>query len=52
MNDRCDYAQDRFDTITDHGRELIANVAAMKKAISDEEAHWAETHGANAASNS
>ncbi len=38
--ERNDFAQDRFDTITNHGLESIPNQQAMAQAIADEEAHW------------
>lgn len=37
---RCSYAQQRFDAITDHGRDPIANDVAMARAIAEEESHW------------
>jgi hypothetical protein len=37
---RCSFAQERFDVITDHGREPIATEVAMARAIAEEEAHW------------
>lgn len=40
IGDRSVFAQDRFDTITNHGREPISNQEAMARAISDEEKHW------------
>jgi hypothetical protein len=40
-NERCEFAQDQFDTITDHGREPITNEDAMRQAIAAEERHWA-----------
>lgn len=39
--DRCEYAQARFDEVTDHGREPIGNGEAMTRALADENAHWA-----------
>ena len=37
---RCEFAQVRFDAITDHGRNPIKNPVAMTQAIAEEEAHW------------
>jgi hypothetical protein len=37
---RCEVAQKRFDEITDHGRDPIANDVAMQRAIADEQAEW------------
>jgi hypothetical protein len=42
VEDRCGFAQNRFDEITDHGRLDIANEVAMRRAIADEEATWAK----------
>lgn len=38
---RCAFAQERFDAITDHGRDPIDNATAMARALADEAAHWA-----------
>lgn len=38
--ERCALAEEEFDTITDHGREPIANAEAMKAALAAEEKHW------------
>ena len=40
--ERCDFAQVRFDEITDNGRLEIANEIAQQRAIADEEANWAK----------
>ena len=37
---RSESAQDRFDAITDHGRNKIANTAAMAQAIREETRQW------------
>ena len=39
IGDRSEFAQDRFDTITNHGREPISNEEAMARAIADEAEH-------------
>lgn len=39
---RCIFAQDRFDTITDHSRNLIPEADAMAEALNDEETHHAK----------
>ena len=38
--DRCKFAQNRFDTINQHGQIPIENSVAMARAIAEEEAHW------------
>lgn len=38
---RCQYAQDRFDVITDHGRNSVDNRTGMRQALAEEAAHWA-----------
>jgi hypothetical protein len=37
---RSEFAQARFDAITDHGRNSIKNPMAMSRAIAEEETHW------------
>lgn len=37
---RSEFAQDRFDAITDHGRNGITNTDAMAQSIREEIAHW------------
>ena len=39
-NQRCEFAQDRFDAITDHGRNAITNADAMAQALREEAEHW------------
>lgn len=41
LSERCSYAQQRFDAITDHGRNAIANEDARAQALAEESAHWA-----------
>lgn len=41
-HDRCQFAQARFDEITDHGRAPVTNEEAMARAIADEETNWRE----------
>jgi len=38
---RAEFAEDRFDAITDHGRAKITNEAAMAQALKEEAEHWA-----------
>lgn|GEM_PF-1018957 len=48
---RCNFAQDRFDAITDHSRNPIPERDAEAQALQEEEAHYAEeVHGAKIAS--
>jgi len=42
---RCEYAQTRFDAITDHGRRSIDNRRAIAQAIAEENHHWAPAAG-------
>ena len=39
-HDRCDFAQNRFDVITDHGRNSIPNSTALERALAEEERFW------------
>lgn len=39
-HDRCDFAQNRFDVITDHGRNAIPNSEALERALAEEERFW------------
>lgn len=43
---RCNFAQEQFDGITDHGRNTIANDVAMAQAIAAEENHWKQNSSA------
>lgn len=43
---RCKFAQERFDAITDHSRNPVPEDDAMAAAIKDEEAHYARSRGA------
>ena len=45
VKERCDFAQTRFDEITDNGRAVIGNKEAMTQAIAEEEAHWTSQSG-------
>jgi len=38
--DRCKYAEERFDAITDKGQAAIASSTAMAKVLEEETAHW------------
>ena len=38
--ERSEYAQERFDTITDHGRNRTTNADAMAQALREEAEHW------------
>ncbi|HWA27048.1 MAG TPA: hypothetical protein VG734_15430 [Lacunisphaera sp.] len=48
IHSRCEYAEDRFDAITDHGRNKITNDAAVAQALKEEEEHWAREQAASA----
>lgn len=37
---RCQFAQERFDAITDHGRNKVANDDAKAQALAEEAVHW------------
>ena len=39
---RSEFAQDRFDAITDHGRNAITNADAMAQALREEAEHWSK----------
>lgn len=47
VEERCRFAQERFDVITGHGRDPVANPTAMAQAIAhaQEEAHWRSRSG-------
>lgn len=40
VDQRSEFAQERFDAITDHGRNGITNAAAMAQALQEEAGHW------------
>lgn len=40
INQRSEFAQDRFDAITDHGRNAVTNADAKAQAIREEAEHW------------
>lgn len=44
-HERCSFAQERFDELTNHGRESITNTEAMKRALAAEAAHSAAVKG-------
>ena len=43
--DRSEFAQNRFDAITDHSRKNIPNDVAMARALREEEEHWQASAG-------
>jgi hypothetical protein len=47
LSDRCSYAQQRFDAITDHGRNPISVEDAKAQALAEESANWASRVSSN-----
>jgi hypothetical protein len=40
IHERCGFAQEVFDRITDHGRAPVTNSDALQRALTEEKTHW------------